>query len=160
MAIIQKASADLTIFHSVLRAGRLGPYAYVMLLGLRQYDALSVDAHVRKGLAYSAFERFSRNAELSTTRLAELTGIPARTLARRKEEGRLAPEESDRLARVSRIFARTLELFEGDVTSARDWLSRPQSALGDRIPIELAATDSGAQEVERLIGRLEYGIPT
>jgi len=160
MAAPVKNSADLTIFQSALRAGRLGPYAYVALLGLRQYDPLTIDAHVRKGFAYSAFERFAKNVELPAVRLAELTGIPARTLARRKEEGRLAPEESDRLARVSRLFARALELFEGDTVGARDWLSRPQSALGQRIPIELAATDIGAQEVERLVGRLEYGIPT
>jgi putative toxin-antitoxin system antitoxin component (TIGR02293 family) len=158
--IAAKPSTDLTILRTAIRAGRLGPYLYVALLGLRRYDPLSIDSHIRRGFAYSAFERFSRNTELPLARLAEVTGIPTRTLARRKEEGRLDVEESDRLARVSRLFARALELFEGEATNARDWLTRPQSALGGRIPLELASTDIGAQEVERLIGRLEYGIPT
>jgi putative toxin-antitoxin system antitoxin component (TIGR02293 family) len=152
-------SADIAVLRAALRVGRLGPYLYVALLGLRRYDALSIDAHVRQGFSYSAFERFSRNADLPVPRLAEITGIPSRTLARRREVGRLDPDESDRLARVSRLFARALELFEGDVAGARDWLSKPQAALGDRVPLELVTTDIGAQEVERLIGRLEYGIP-
>jgi putative toxin-antitoxin system antitoxin component (TIGR02293 family) len=160
MAHLAAPSADVTLFQTALRAGRLGPYLYVALLGLRRYDPLSIDAHIRRGFAYSAFERFSRNAELTLPRLAEATGIPARTLARRKEEGRLDPTESDRLARISWLFARALELFEGDTTDARDWLSKPQSALGGRVPLELAETNVGTQEVDYLIGRLEHGIPT
>lgn len=160
MAASAAPSADVTLFQTALRAGRLGPYLYVALLGLRRYDPLSIDAHIRRGLTYSAFERFSRNAELTLSQLAEVTRIPARTLARRKEEGRLDPAESDRLARTSRLFAKVLELFEGETTAARDWLSTPQSALGGRVPLELAETDVGTQEVEYLVGRLEHGIPT
>ena len=70
------------------------------------------------------------------------------------------PEESDRLLRVSRVFGRALELFEGDRDAAATWLTSPQRALGGLVPFELAKTDVGAQEVERLVGRLEHGIPT
>lgn len=87
--------------------------------------------------------------------LAELAQIPPRTLARRKEEGRLDPDESDRLLRASRVFGRALALFEGDVDAARTWLSAEQPALGGMAPLELATTDVGAREVENLIGRLE-----
>jgi putative toxin-antitoxin system antitoxin component (TIGR02293 family) len=60
----------------------------------------------------------------------------------------------------SRIFGRALSLFEGDHDAAKRWLSEPQRALGGEIPMGLARTDVGALEVERLIGRLEYGVFT
>ena len=88
-----------------------------------------------------------------------LVQLPARTLARRKAAGRLEREESDRLLRASRVFGRALELFEGDADAAREWLLDRQPLLGGLVPLELATTDVGAAEVERLIGRLEHGIP-
>jgi putative toxin-antitoxin system antitoxin component (TIGR02293 family) len=62
------------------------------------------------------------------------------------------------LIRGARIFAMTLELFEGDMEATRRWLTAPQIALGGETPIEYASTDLGAREVEALIGRLEHGV--
>ena len=151
-------SADLTEIRARMASGTWEQYFYVALLGLRTYEALSIDRRVRKGLPYTAFERFARNTSLGAARLAELVQLSTRTLARRKESGRLEPEESDRLLRASRVFGRALELFEGDADSARIWLSSAQPLLGGRVPLELATTDVGALEVERLAGRLEHGI--
>ena len=153
-------TADLTEIQSRIRSGRTEGHYYVALLGLRTYQPLALDRHVRKGLAYSSFLRFQRNTSLSARAIAELIQIPTRTLTRRKSEGKLAPEESDRLVRASRIFGRAMELFEGDSDAARTWLTSPQPALGGLVPLKLARTDVGANEVENLIGRLEYGIPS
>jgi putative toxin-antitoxin system antitoxin component (TIGR02293 family) len=153
-------TADLSEIQSRIRSGRTEGHYYVALLGLRSYEPLALDRHVRKGLAYSSFVRFQRNTSLSARAIAELIQIPTRTLTRRKSEGKLAPEESDRLVRASRIFGRAMELFEGDSKAARAWLTAAQPALGGLVPLELARTDVGANEVESLIGRLEYGIPS
>lgn len=153
-------SADLNEIQSRIRSGRTEGYFYVALLGLRTYAALAVHRHVRKGLAYSAFSRFQRNTGLSAAAISELIQVPTRTLTRRKSEGRLAPEESDRLVRAARVFGRAMELFEGNGDAARHWLTAPQPALGGLVPLELAGTDVGATEVESLIGRLEHGIPS
>ena len=101
---------------------------------------------------------FPAEHELSQ-RTSRSGGDSERTLARRKEAGRLEPSESDRVARISRVFARAIDLFDGNVDSARAWLTQPSNALGDRTPLEFARTDAGAIEVEHLIGRLEHGIP-
>lgn len=153
-------TADLTEIQSRIRSGRTEGHFYVALLGLRTYQPLALDRHVRRGLSYSSFLRFQRNTSLSARAIAELIQIPARTLTRRKSEGKLAPEESDRLVRASRIFGRAMELFEGDSEAARMWLTSAQPAVGGLMPMELARTDVGANEVESLIGRLEYGIPS
>jgi putative toxin-antitoxin system antitoxin component (TIGR02293 family) len=67
-------------------------------------------------------------------------------------------EESDRLLRAGRVFGRALELFDGDTNAARNWLSKPQPALGGGVPLELAETEVGAREVEAAIGRIEHGV--
>ena len=114
----------------------------------------------QKGLRFSALETFQRRSGLSTADLADAVVITARTLVRRKEQGRLEPEESDRLLRVARVFAKALELFEGDAAQARGWLSVPHRGLGGERPLVLARTDLGAREVEALADRLEHGVLT
>lgn len=151
---------DLAEIQSRIRSGRTEGHFYVALLGLRTYEPLALDRQVRKGLAYSSFTRFQRNTGLAAASVAELIQISIRTLTRRKAEGKFTPEESDRLVRGARVFGRAMELFEGDMTEARGWLSAPQPALGGLIPVEFARTEVGAGEVESLLGRLEHGIPS
>lgn len=151
--------ADVAELWKRVRSGQRDGHYYVVLLGLRRYDSSHVIEQIRQGLSFAAFARLQRNTALSLQALADAIAIPERTLARRKESGRLAPDESDRLVRVARIVARAIELFEGDVDGARDWLLTPRFALGDVAPLAFAKTDAGALEVDRLIGRLEHGIP-
>ena len=84
-------------------------------------------------------------------------GSPISKLTRRKQEGRFLPDESDRLLRATRIYAKSLDLFEGDRNAAIEWLTNLQPALGGAIPFDIARTEIGAREVEALIDRLEHG---
>jgi len=85
--------------------------------------------------------------------------ISPRTWARRKKVGHLDQLESDRVARLGRLLHRATR-FAGGPTEARDWLRTPARALARRTPLEVAATEAGAEEVHRLIGRLEHGVFT
>ena len=152
------APADVERFRSYLRTGMPGNHAYVVLLGLKQFDFPSIIERIEKGLPYSAFERLQRNTGFSTETLLDLLQIPRRTLTRRKSAGRLSKEESDRLVRLARVYGRTLHFFDGDSRAATEWLEEAQLAFGEAPPIELIKTDVGAQEVERLIGQLEHGV--
>jgi putative toxin-antitoxin system antitoxin component (TIGR02293 family) len=135
-------------------------HSYAALLGIQSFDTASLLERVREGIAYSSWERFLQSTGLTKEAASRLVQIPLRTLARRKEEGRLQPDESDRLLRAARIFSQALGLFEGDEEAARRWLTGPQPALGGSTPWEYAASEIGAREVENLIGRLEHGIPS
>ncbi|HEY8848055.1 MAG TPA: antitoxin Xre-like helix-turn-helix domain-containing protein [Thermoanaerobaculia bacterium] len=154
----ETSTKDIDTFRQFLEAGRPGPHAYVVLLGLHSYDLPDLLRHVRNGLPYKSFERFLRNLSLPADQAMEFIDIPRRTMVRRKREGRLQPDESDRLLRASRVFARALELFEGDREAAVHWLTSPIVALGGARPIDLARTEVGAREVEREIGRAEDGV--
>lgn len=151
---------DVEYLRQELRTGVVREHAYAALVGLRTVvDTAYLLDRVEKGLPYRALERLQKNLGLPKRRLAELVGIPPRTLARRKAEGRLHPDESDRLLRLSRVFMKALELFEGDFLGTKAWLMGPNPGLGGQTPIDFARTEVGAREVENLIGRLEHGIP-
>jgi putative toxin-antitoxin system antitoxin component (TIGR02293 family) len=70
----------------------------------------------------------------------------------------LARDESERLLRISSIFEKAVELFNGDVPEAVTWLRRPRRALANHTPLAYSGTELGAREVENLIGQLEYGV--
>ncbi|HEY3055759.1 MAG TPA: antitoxin Xre-like helix-turn-helix domain-containing protein [Thermoanaerobaculia bacterium] len=150
--------ADVQKFQKFLKTGMPGPHAYVVLLGLTQFDFPGVIERIEKGLPYSAFERLQRNTGLSTDQLLDLLQIPRRTLARRKVSGRMTSDESDRLARLARVYARTLFFFDGDPKAATEWLTTTQYAFDGIRPIEMLRSDVGAQEIDTLIGQLEHGI--
>ncbi len=127
-------------------------------LGLRSTSTQRLIEQLEAGLSFEAFETLEANSGLGVTLLATLIGIPDRTLSRRKSVGRLGPEESEKLLRISNIFEKAVELFEGDAESAVQWLTTPKKALGGQQPIQYSRTEPGAREVENLIGRLEHGV--
>ncbi len=65
---------------------------------------------------------------------------------------------SDHRLRASRVFAKALELFEGDRDAASEWMQTPLPALGGERPIDIARTELGAWQVENLVGRIEHGV--
>lgn len=85
------------------------------------------------------------------------TFIAPRTLARRKGEQRLTPEESDLIARLVRIHEFAVEVFGSD-EKARKWLRTNNRALDNHQPLDLLRTDYGARIVESILGRIAHGI--
>src|SRR3989454_11093538 len=148
---------EIDSYLEAVRASR-GPNAHVVLLGLRSFDTPTLHKKVEQGFAFSALLKILRLMALPMQMLAEILLIPPRTLQRRRAAGRLEPDESDRLLRLSRIYGKAIELFEGDNPAALQWLQSPLKALGGTSPLAMSKTEPGAQEVERLISRLEYGV--
>ncbi len=151
---------ELQYFLAHLESGKSPDNLYTALLGYESIDFETLLLKIEKGFPYSAFERFSSITALSQKMLSTIMRTKYRTLSRRKEAGKLNPEESDRLLTAVRIFAHAIALFEGNVDSARNWLRAPVIALGGKTPLEYLETDLGTREVENLITRLEYGIPS
>ena len=127
------------------------------MLGLPQPGAALVSA-VALGLDFGSLELMGKVLSVSPYEVGEAIHLSSSTFLRRKKEGRLQPDESDRLLRFSQIVARAVQLFEGDAAAAGRWLNRPARALAGNTPLNYAQTHVGAQEVEDLIGRLEDGV--
>lgn len=127
-------------------------------LGIRSGSTLQLIEQIEAGFPFDTLRKFEANSGVGSTVLVSILGIPERTLARRRTAGRLAPEESERLLRISTVFEKAVGLFDGDVASAVQWLTTSKKALGGETPLRYAKTEPGAREVENLIGRLEHGV--
>lgn len=83
-----------------------------------------------------------------------LVASPA-TLKRSPRLSAAASERAERLARIAALATQAL----GEAAEAKAWLTEPHPLLGNRPPIEVAATDLGARQVERMLVNIEYGLP-
>jgi putative toxin-antitoxin system antitoxin component (TIGR02293 family) len=129
------------------------------LLGLSKDNCLQVIEAVDEGLDVSAFERVAAVLGVTEKRLAEMVRITPSTLARRKRSGNLSSAESERLYRIAFLVERAAQVL-GSLEGAQRWLSTGKRALGGATPLVFAKTEPGAREVEDLLGRIEYGIPS
>jgi putative toxin-antitoxin system antitoxin component (TIGR02293 family) len=134
------------------------PISYAKLIGIKAFDRMELSEKVQVGFPVKAFISLTKTMELSNKQLAELVQISSRTLNRRLKEGILKADESERLLRFSRIFTMATNLFEGDSSSAQNWLTNSNRALGGESPLEASKTEEGSREVENLINRLEHGV--
>lgn len=114
-------------------------------------------ALIRRGIPSPAVDSLTRFTHLTQAELAGALGIPERTLARRKREGRLNSEESAKLLRLARVIERAEAVFE-DLDTAVDWLKSANASLGGATPLSLLDTDIGAESVMDTLGRIEHGV--
>ena len=110
---------------------------------------------LQEGVPRSAFDQLRTDLGVSNEDLADILGIPTRTLARRTE--RFKADESERLLRVGSVWAKSLDVLE-DLPAARRWMTQPKLALGGLTPLRCCDTELGAREVESLLGRIEHGV--
>src|SRR6266496_2626281 len=110
--VARSRAPEIDAYLDAVRRSR-GPNAYVVLLGLRSFDTPTLHKKVEEGFAFGALLKILKLMALPLQVLADILSIPPRTLQRRKAAGRLEPDESDRLLRLSRIYGKAIELFEG-----------------------------------------------
>jgi putative toxin-antitoxin system antitoxin component (TIGR02293 family) len=115
--------------------------------------ALAVEA----GLTPAAVDAIGETLALTSDEFEQLL-LPKRTLRYRREHDQaLTAEESDRAARLARVWVLAAETF-GDDDKARTWLRRANRAIKGRVPLELLETGSGALVVEDVLTRIAYGV--
>src|SRR3954471_13804604 len=94
---------DVARFRALISEAR-GPRIYSMLLGIVTFDWPDLMRLIERGLPYGALAYLQRNTGFAIDTLLDWLKISAPTLARRKQQGRFSPEESDRLLRAARVF--------------------------------------------------------
>ena len=114
---------------------------------------------IQRGLPFSEFEAVRKQLDLPLDEFASKLSISRATLHRRKNAGRLSPDESDKVVRFSRLLEHAAAVF-GNVEKGRAWLKFPQYGLGGIVPLDYAKTEIGAREVDNLLGRIDYGVYT
>ena len=112
---------------------------------------------IHAGLNFSAVVTLQKALDVPIEKLASVLGMSRATLHRRKLQGKIDKEESEKLVRYQRLLKKAEDVF-GDADSAREWLTHSQPGLGKAVPIEFAKSEIGAREVENLLGRIEFGV--
>jgi len=127
------------------------------LLGLPS-ESRRLHEEIQKGVHYKIIDMVAKKALMDTATILKAIHLSGRTLARRKETGRLQPVESDRLVSFLTVYNEALQLFGGNAEKATKWLSSAERALGGQRPIDYIVTELGTREVLTLINRLEHGV--
>ena len=121
-------------------------------------SAEAMEERIRQGLAPRSIEALQQFLAVSQDDLAEALGVTRQTLIRNRKSGNaLSPRLSDQLHRVARLTRRALEVFDSRA-DAVGWLKDPNAALGRRTPLSLLDTDAGAEKVDAVLGRIEWGV--
>jgi len=111
----------------------------------------------RKGLPSATLSKLSGSLGSTRAALIEQLGMAPRTVARRLTRREpLSTTESERVLRLARVLARAIAVFESQ-DAAKQWLQEASTALGERKPIDLLATDIGTEVVLNELGKIDHG---
>jgi len=114
-------------------------------------------AHVEAGVPLSAISTFVASSGVPLKDVYNIV-IPARTLKHRRDRKQnLTRDESDKLARLVRVFDHAVQIFETP-ERAMLWLDSPKHRFNERTPIQMLTTDMGALRVDEFLGQIDYGM--
>ena len=112
---------------------------------------------IEAGLSPDAVAAFVSASGIELKDVYEIV-IPARTLKhRRSRKEPLSRDESDKLARLMRVFNQTVTVF-GDRQKARNWLYKAKKRFDDQTPLRMLRTELGARMVEEMLGQIDGGM--
>ncbi len=114
---------------------------------------------VQAGLSKQALRRTAQRVFDAPRQVNELMYrlVPEATYKRRT---RLTAAESERVERLARVIAASEYVWDDDQAASREWLTRPHPELGGVSPLDRSMSELGAREVEQLLDKLFYGLPS
>lgn len=124
------------------------------LLGLKMATDDEVASSVAIGFPVTVLDHLEATG-LGKMELQDLV-VPARTLARRRKEGRLNSAESDAAFRIARVIAAAQRTL-GNRASAVEWLRSSKERLSGKRPLDVLGTEAGARQIEGILHAADYG---
>ena len=112
---------------------------------------------IERGIPLSTLEEFSAYSGIALKDLLEVV-IPPRTLKhRRQRQEPLNLDESDRLARVARIYELAVKVY-GDREDGRKWLCGRRRRFDGRTALAMLRTEIGEHAVAEALIQLDEGM--
>lgn len=118
---------------------------------------LDLVAAVKGGLPTRAVEEMVEHGLLTREEVYALVAPKRTYLLRRQKRQPLTQGESEKAARLARIFALAEDAFQS-TSKASAWLREPSRVLGGQVPLSLLATEAGARLVEEELLRIDWGV--
>jgi putative toxin-antitoxin system antitoxin component (TIGR02293 family) len=114
-------------------------------------------SRIESGVPTTTLSTFAESSGIPLKDLYDVV-IPARTLKhRRARREPLSRDESDKLARVVRIFDHAVRVF-AETDRARAWLEKPKRRFNNRTPLEMLSTETGGRLVEEFLIQIDEGM--
>jgi len=112
---------------------------------------------IERGLPLLILEEFSAYSGIAVKDLLEVV-IPARTLKhRRQRQEPLNLDESDRLARVAKVYELAVKVY-GDREDGRKWLCGKKRRFDGKTALEMLRTEAGEHAVAEALIQLDEGM--
>jgi len=112
---------------------------------------------IERGLPLSTLEEFSAYSGIAVKDLLEVV-IPARTLKhRRQRQEPLNLDESDRLARVAKIYELAVKVYD-DREDGRKWLCGQKSRFDGKTALEMLRSEAGEKAVKDFLIQIDEGM--
>jgi putative toxin-antitoxin system antitoxin component (TIGR02293 family) len=130
----------------------------VLGIGKRWTSPVQLIDAIKEGFPLKAFERICEAIAPDNAAFKYLL-VPKTSLHRlyEKEHALLSRQQSEQIARLARVWARSLDVW-GNAADARRFLNEPHALLDGRSPIAVTLdADIGVTMVEDILGRLQYG---
>lgn len=112
---------------------------------------------ISRGFPSGKVIRLAAKYEIPEAQLQRTLHISPSTFQRRKRGGRFTADESDRFVRLAGLYGMAEDVL-GSKRDASEWMNTPNRSLGEVSPAEFALTETGAREVEDLLGRIAHGV--
>ncbi|HEY1647786.1 MAG TPA: antitoxin Xre-like helix-turn-helix domain-containing protein [Terracidiphilus sp.] len=112
---------------------------------------------IERGLPLATLDEFSAYSGIPMKELLEVV-IPPRTLKhRRQRKEPLNLDESDRLARVAKMYELAVKVY-GDREEGREWLLRPKDRFQEKSPLAMLRSEAGERAVEEFLYQIDEGV--
>ncbi|MBD2705335.1 DUF2384 domain-containing protein [Spirosoma sp. BT702] len=103
-------------------------------------------------------DRVAKLVGLTDKEMAAALGLSASYLHRLKTEQRISQDASERLLLLENLLRHALDTFEGRTSTVLGWLRTPLRELDYQTPLQTLDTVTGYTLVDRVLGRIDYGI--
>jgi putative toxin-antitoxin system antitoxin component (TIGR02293 family) len=118
-----------------------------------QFDLQAIE----KGVPLSALEKFASQTGIEMKGLLNVVIAPRTLKHRRERKEPLSLDESDRLARVARMYELSVRVF-GDPEKAKKWITSPKHRFADRSPLSMMRSETGGRQVEEWLIQIDEGM--
>ncbi len=112
---------------------------------------------MKEGVSKKNLETLKARTNLDYDKLSAILSTTRATLINKKGTEQFSLALGEKIISIAEIYSYGYSVFD-EAQKFRDWVFRPNRALGGKPPFELLDNQFGREEVKNLIGRIEYGV--